>query len=461
MIGKRRVNVIIKSGVRITGLPKELKEMIKKDLTFKNKVYDDAVRFGRWISQDTLPKLSYWYEDKASGQFMVPKGYTRQLLQMLRDNGLGDYRIRDETYFLKKENLIDFKFNGEMRPYQEEAVNDLLAYPNGVLEAKTGAGKTAVGIYMIYKRQQPTLVIVHSKELLHQWRAQIKKFLGIEAGIIGDGKMDVRTVTVGIVNSVRANIKDIRRSFGFTIVDETHRTPSTLFTDALMFLQSKYTLGLSATPFRNDGLDLAINAFIGPLLHKVSPTMLHKIGAVLKPEIFFVSTKFYTPKTDYKSIIAELTKNEARNVLISKVAMADIQRQNQTILIAVDRVSMGTDISKILSGNGFKNHFLHGTIPDADRSYIVRSIKKGDVKVLIATIALIGEGFDVPGLHSLLLAAPIKYEGKVIQIVGRILRPEDGKTARLYDFRDDGIGILQRHGVARLKVYKEQGWITK
>lgn len=79
--------------------------------------------------------------------------------------------------------------------------------------------------------------------------------------------------------------------------------------------------------------------------------------------------------------------------------------------------------------------------------------------MLVATISLIGEGFDMPGLGSLMLASPVKFKGRVIQTIGRILRPKEGKVARVYDLRDDLVPILYRQGKNRDKTYREQGWI--
>ncbi|NOX79975.1 MAG: ATP-dependent helicase, partial [Deltaproteobacteria bacterium] len=73
--------------------------------------------------------------------------------------------------------------------------------------------------------------------------------------------------------------------------------------------------------------------------------------------------------------------------------------------------------------------------------------------VLIATLQLIGEGFDCPGLSTLVLATPIKFEGRLLQVVGRVMRPADGKTARVIDYIDGNIPILRRSAAARRQVF--------
>lgn len=457
---QRRITLEIKGGVRCKALPKGIAAQIKTDLTFKNKLYDDAKKYGRFISQELSPTIDFWYEDIAAGQLYFPKGYMKSVVTLLKHHNL-PYRIEDKTVCFKDDKRYNFKFTGSLRHYQQRACDDMLKYPNGLLEARTGSGKTVMGLYIIAQRQQPTLVLVHSKELLNQWKSAVKKFLGENAGTIGDGKYDVRPITIGIINSVRNKIAQVRDIFGHVICDECHRVPSSTFTDALLHMRGKYTLGLSATAFRNDGLDRAITAFVGPKLHTVSNIELEDVGAVLKPEIYKVKSDFYTPKTDFQDIIKSLSRDDIRNKLIAKIAIADTARQDEAILIAVDRVAMGETIGKLLESMGHKSHVLHGTISSDNRKRIVKDMREGRVKILIATTSLIGEGFDLDRLSSLLLASPIKYSGKLIQVVGRCIRPADGKTARVYDVRDDQVNTLYKQGVERDKIYKTQGWLLR
>ena len=93
------------------------------------------------------------------------------------------------------------------------------------------------------------------------------------------------------------------------------------------------------------------------------------------------------------------------------------------------------------------------------RKKIVGEVKDNKVQVLIATVSLIGEGFDAPGLHALILGSPIKFEGRLIQVCGRVLRPEDDKYPRIYDFRDPLVDDFKYQGFARDKVYRKEGWM--
>jgi hypothetical protein len=78
----------------------------------------------------------------------------------------------------------------------------------------------------------------------------------------------------------------------------------------------------------------------------------------------------------------------------------------------------------------------------------------GRVQVLVATGQLIGEGFDCQALFTLFLATPIRFDGRLLQYLGRVLRPAPGKDkARVYDYLDP-VGVLEAAAKARARVYQ-------
>lgn len=187
---------------------------------------------------------------------------------------------------------ITLNFQSTLRPYQEQAIAGFLAKDFGVLEAGTGSGKTVMGLAIIAARKQPALVLVHTKELLYQWQERARQFFGIKTGLIGDGHFDIQLVTIGVVNSVRANLEKLTNLFGHLVVDECHRLPSTLFTETVSAFPAKYMLGLSATPYRRDGLDKLIGWYLGQHRVTVDAAVLRQVGAVLRPKIIARETGF-------------------------------------------------------------------------------------------------------------------------------------------------------------------------
>ena len=97
---------------------------------------------------------------------------------------------------------------------------------------------------------------------------------------------------------------------------------------------------------------------------------------------------------------------------------------------------------------------LTGDLPAADRRKVVAALNGGQVKVLVATGQLIGEGFDCRELSTLFLATPIRFNGRLLQYLGRVLRPAPGKVkARIYDYLDIQVGVLENAAWERLRVY--------
>ena len=171
-----------------------------------------------------------------------------------------------------------------------------LSHDFTVLQAPTGSGKTVMALSVIAERKQPALIIVHGKELLNQWIDRIVAFLDIprdEIGVIGGGKKRLGDkITVGIINSIYPVARDIRQHFGHIIVDECHRTPSRTFTSAVSAFDSKYMLGLSATPYRRDGLTKLIGWYMGRKV-EVKQANLTEQDIVFNVEVITRETRFY------------------------------------------------------------------------------------------------------------------------------------------------------------------------
>jgi superfamily II DNA or RNA helicase len=165
-------------------------------------------------------------------------------------------------------------------------------------------------------------------------------------------------------------------------------------------------------------------------------------------------TTWLDPSEQYSRMLSELTADPDRNSLIA----ADVTHESMapgTILVLSDRRAHCIEIAKRLEGHGIKAEVLTGETPAGQRTDIVRRLHDGDVKVLIATAQLIGEGFDCRNLTTLFLTTPIKFDGRLLQCLGRVLRPALGKDeALIYDYVDSQIGVLRAAAKARERVYQ-------
>ena len=438
--------------------PESLRSVIRKALTFNNPKYLEARRYSRWIGKQLKPKL-YFYRDQ-DDTIIFPRGFGNRAVCCCRQLLGVSPQIIDNRRKLIEENFV---FQGELRPYQKKAVKDVVARSFGVLEAGTGSGKTVMALKVIVERRQPTIIIVHSRELMFQWLQRIETFLGIKAGQAGGGHYHLRPVTVAIVNTARRRIDDLIPNFGQIIVDECHRVPASLFTDVVNSFDAYYMLGLSATAFRReDEMTSLIYAYMGDRVHTVDSRELAASGAIVRPDFVQHETSFSCVfRGEYAKLIKALAKDEERNRQIASDIVELVEKGHPgTILVVSDRVAHCQALARMLQKNDLVTALLTGRVPPRARAGIVERVQRGKVEVLLSTLQLIGEGFDCPGLSTLVLATPIKFKGRLLQVVGRIMRPVPGnreksvsKKALVVDYVDVNVPVLKRSAEARAEMF--------
>jgi len=442
----------VTSDCLLTGIDLSLEQALKDKLTIENPQYNAAKKYGRWIGKKLKPLLKYY--DPVPEGLRFPRGFANQAVLLCREFCGADPEIIDQRRLLPEAVFI---FTGELRPYQEAAVAAATGKSFGVIEAGTGSGKTVMALALIVRRRQPTLVIVHTKELLFQWQERVRTFLDVEPGQVGDGKFDLAPITVGIVNSVRSHLSELLPHFGHLVVDECHRVPANLFTDVVSHFDCHYLLGLSATAFRNDEqMTKLIYYFMGDRLHQVDRDELKATGAILAPRVIRAVTSFtYRYRGDYQALIKALVCHEGRNLQILSDIVKIVHEDCGTVLVVSDRVDHCRFFVEKLQAKGVRAELLHGGIDPEKRSAIVAAVQGGEINVLVATLQLIGEGFDCSGLSSLFLTTPITFEGRLLQVIGRIMRPAANKQARVFDYLDENVPALMRSARARSLVLSQ------
>jgi len=439
---------------KLAGAPDILIKVLKNGLTLPNPKYQSAQKYGRWVGKK-LPQHLYFFKESKAG-LVMPRGFAREVVLQCLDILGRKPEIIDQRLVLPEQEFI---FHGQLRDYQDEAVAAVLARDFGVLEAGTGSGKTVMALKVIVSRQQPTIILVHTKELMYQWVERVREFLKIEAGMVGDGKSEVGPITVAIVNSARNQLAALSAHFGHLVVDECHRVPASLFTDVVTGFAAKYSLGLSATAYRRENvLTRLIYLYMGSRSHLVDAKRLQESGAILKPQIKLRVTGFsYHYRDDYPAMMTALTLDDGRNRQIADDVVAVSKKDSGAILVVSDRVAHCEALAELIGERGGRVAVLTGRVSADKRAEIVEGIKREKVKILISTLQLIGEGFDAPGLTTLFLATPIKFSGRLKQVIGRILRPGTGKQATVYDYVDDQVGVLKHSAKERQLTYWQLG----
>jgi superfamily II DNA or RNA helicase len=439
-------------------LPPKILRKIKDDLTILNPVWLENRKMGRRNWQ--VEKYLFFYTEPNSTTINLPIGYAAELQSMLTK-----YKLIFDITDLRKEVPCQFKFEGTLKNLQEKAINDLMMYETGTLCAPTGSGKTVMALFMIAARGQRTLIIVHTKELLDQWINRCGQFLKMhsnEIGIIGAGQERLGDrITIALVQSLYKRVHQYKNTFGHVIVDECHRAPSRTFSEAIGHINAMYSLGLSATPFRRDGLNKVIFMYIGPLRHTISKSKLIEDGSIMQAQYIIRSTMFlayYTGKHEYSKMLTELAKDKERNEMICFDAVNELKTGDSMCLILIDRKIHAIILSDIfLKKYGITCDVLTSDVPIKERRFIVERMNQGKNRLVIATGSLIGEGFDCKQLTTLFIASPISYIGRIIQYIGRVMRPCQGKSkALVYDYADWRVTSLARQAKKRIKFYGKQ-----
>lgn len=106
----------------------------------------------------------------------IPRGCEDAILDIFKERNI-PVSIEDNT---QHGIPIKVSFVGELRSEQQDALQNLLCFDNGILSATTAFGKTVIAAALIAKRQINTLVLVHTKALLQQWQQTLCRFLNID-----------------------------------------------------------------------------------------------------------------------------------------------------------------------------------------------------------------------------------------------------------------------------------------
>ncbi len=454
----------VDSVARLTGVPDIVKAGVMQYFTVNNPEYVEATKRNRRGASKISPSIKYFDVEKDA--LVFPRGAIKNILNFCRANNLrmaiNDKRVAPTI-------IPDLEFTGTLRDYQEEAVSDMLKSEFGIIEAATGAGKTVIACALICKRKCPTLILVPTKELLMQWEKRILNFSNLregEIGLIGDGHKKIKPITVGIVNSVSNIIEELKDKFGYLIVDEAHRAATPMYIGSpLTKLATKYMTGLSATPYRRDGLTLVLKWFMGMHEHRVNPARLRDINAVMKPLIYRRKTAFIfkDAQKNYQGMLSAMVKDEGRNTIIINELQADVlgRNGNGVSLVVSDRVEHLQRLKKMAETTSIPNEriaLLTGSMKAENRRKTVDMLNKGAISVVFASSSLIAEGFDFSNFFSLHLVTPTNYKGRILQTVGRILRPEEGKVPVVVDYVDVCIGLLEHRAEQRLELLKTEAF---
>ena len=393
---------------------------------------------------------------------LVPAGILDEIQNFAAENNL-KLEIDDQQVTIKPSS---FKTTLELNPEQLRVTRELLRLNRVILEAKPGFGKTLVALYCVSRRKQPTLIVVHTRSLLHQWQKQLQTWFSLEKGelgMIGENKWKLgKKVTVASYYTLaKRGLDDIKDKFGFVVVDECHHVPANTFTQVLKSLPAKYVLGLTATAYSKDKLERLMNFYIGPVIQsKIKTRTIVEENTENKVTTHLITRKTnFTPKekgSDFNEISLELVEDDECNQLVIDDVVEAVQSGSKC-LVLTERVDHCKTLLELMRKNlkGIHAATFTGRATKKSRENLFKRIRQDRFQVLIATGKVVGEGFDWPELTHLFLVFPFSWKGKLIQYIGRVQRQaEDKQAAYVYDYVDFEVQMLRIMYFKRLRAYR-------
>lgn len=345
-------------------------------------------------------------------------------------------------------------FTGKLRQLQQEVRAEALKLLNRngscILSLYTGAGKTITAINISCVTKLKTMILCHRIVLIEQWKQSILKFCpNAKIQVLkGTDKKASDSLDESndffIMNALNVSKKGHQYfdCIGTVVVDEVHVMGTEKLSEAFNYIQPRYLIGLSATPYRSDGMDSLLEAYFGK--DKIYRKMFHqhyvyKVATTFEPSFQLGRNG----KVDWNSVIESQTSDENRNELIVRICRFF---KNRTFLILSKRISQVMWLMNRFQQLGEDPTSLVG----------VQKKCNFDSRILIATVQKAGVGFDHPRLDSLVIASDV--EEYFIQYLGRIFRREDSEPI-VFDILDKN-PILAKHYRTRQKIYKEHGGIV-
>ena len=371
-----------------------------------------------------------------------------------------DSRVVNKKY---ETNFMDNEVN--LRPYQEEAVEKALQEKIGILAMGTGAGKTVVSAEIIKRINQRTLFLCNRTEIIRQTRDVYEDYLGIPVGYMAEGFIDTKKqVTVSSIQTLYAilnredktseELKKYLYNVNVVIGDESQTISDSGMYGVLAeeMKNTSYVIGLSGSPWRNQGDTLEMNSFCGFPIYEKSTEELEREGYLVRTPVYFID--FQGDSRDLQDFHLNydhhIVENEERNSFIRKAA--EIFRDRKVIIL-VNRINHG----EILQGMIPNSFFLNGSTPKEQRKEKFEEFKKSKDMVLISMVKLLGMGIDIPDLQVMINASAFGSSIDTVQTIGRVKRKAKGKDEGIFIDFTDNANMFRGMAKKRARILRDFG----
>lgn len=334
-----------------------------------------------------------------------------------------------------------------LRDYQtaviESALQALTTHGSAVLQMPTGSGKTKTATEIAAAEPGGVWFICHRREIIRQASAAFAA-AGIEFGTVAPGfPATDHAVQIASIQTLRGRIDGMPEP-RLVIWDECHHVAAGTWSKVRNALPNSLHLGLSATPERLDGKGLS--QWFAELVRGPSIKSLVSDG-------WLVPMRYLAPSVpDLKAAriqAGDYQKKDLATIMSSSVLIGDAVAEYQehtpnkrAIAFCATIEASEALVARFLAA-GVPAAHVDGATPPKERDAAVEALRTGAIKVL-SNVEVFTEGFDLPDIDAAILLRPTKSLALFLQMVGRVLRPAEGKDrAVIFDHS----GLWADHGL--------------
>lgn len=366
------------------------------------------------------------YAQRHQGLYAFPKAYAANYMSY---DGI-DRRVTDGARWPK-----DLRFTGALKSAKrqdcavEAVLNELEASPQQgcVLALPCGFGKTVCALAIACVLRRKVFVLVHTTFLAQQWAARCMEFVpGCKVHLwTGTCRLNADRdchFGIGLMQTIHKLPSNLFANYGVLIIDECHHVPCATLQVCLPKFNARYSLGLSATPMRKDGLTDYLLWAVGPLAYQIAPSYA---GVLMRPVWHHNAL---SPAPPYVSYEDRVQGDDVRNNKLCQIIRRIRMDPKRRLLVLTQRRMHAELLSGMLRDSYL---MLGGEEHNLDEA--------GTHPIIVATYQLVSEGFDMPSLNTIVMAMP---KQDLVQCIGRITRgatdviSDDSMRPWLIDFVD-------------------------
>ncbi len=324
--------------------------------------------------------------------------------------------------------------------YQDKIIDKVIeTYKGGGKKAlyivATGMGKTIIASTIANKLYaaglKKILIVCHSIPLAIQLQKSFWSQIGksMKTRLFMDGKIPVPIdgINFGLYQTLYNNLGGLQPGvFDLIIVDEAHHARANAFEVCLNHLKPRFLIGMTATPWRSDGL--ALEQMFGVPLAKVSLVDGMRLG--------------YLSKVDYRLMCDNINWSEVSKMSKKKISVRDLNKRlfipqrDDAIISEVMKVARGMRRPKIAVFSPSVAHaesfakllniagIPTGCVTSKNKQNAHKTLLEfsSDKLSAITAVDILNEGIDVPDINVLVFLRTTHSRRIFVQQLGRGLR---------------------------------------